>query len=84
MKWEGLYKDYKFPSHETIIMPCDYKNKQNKRANSINSQGIMMSLAPYTRCYHKTLPCKLLNGSKKCGECRRANVTCDIDPPTNA
>jgi len=65
-------------------MPCDYKNERNKRADSINSRGITMSLAPCTCCYHKTLPCKLLNGSKKCGECRRANVTCDIDPPTDA
>jgi len=43
-----------------------------------------MSHAPCSRCFEKDLQCRLGPGSRRCGECNRSNVKCQIEPPTMA
>ncbi len=53
--------------------------QRNKRADRINARGINMSL-PCARCFRKHLECLILKGARRCGECHRSNVACEIDP----
>jgi len=41
-----------------------------------------MSSFPCARCFKKNLECLILKGARRCGECHRSNVACEIDPPT--
>jgi len=41
-----------------------------------------MSSFPCARCFRKNLNCLILKGARRCGECHRSNVACEIDPPS--
>jgi len=41
-----------------------------------------MSSLPCARCFKKHLECLILKGARRCGECHRSNVACEIAPPS--
>jgi len=41
-----------------------------------------MSSLPCARCFRKNLECLILKGARRCGECHRSNVACEIAPPS--
>jgi len=66
-------------------MPSKNQVKQrHNRADKINARGVTMSHAPCTRCFKKGLQCRLGPGSRRCGECNRAGVSCQVEAPTMA